>query len=163
MSAYPFPIPGPSICPPVADLCLPTTLCLSILSLNKALYLSCDSRLSVHLGSAKRRFSRMESALQQLMAATAQRQQDLVQLPKAVPPVFFLSVPTAPVGFGGPEPIQLVRTPLTSEEKDKRLTLNLCLYCGQRGHFVYRCPAKAQSPQVSRNMLVSSTTVPCFP
>ena len=53
-SAYPFPIPGPSICPPVADLCLPTTLCLSILSPNKALYLSCASRLSVHLGSAKR-------------------------------------------------------------------------------------------------------------
>ena len=109
------------------------------------------------------RFSRTESTLQRLMAATAQRQQDLVQLPKAVPPVFFSSVPTAPVGFGGPEPIQLVRTPLTSEEKDKRLTLNLCLYCGQRGHFVNRCPAKGQSPQVSRNMLVSSTTVPCFP
>ena len=136
------------------------------------------------------RFSRMESALHQLMAATVQRQQDLVQLSKAfrepvpefqphsirphgfplskpsVPSVFSSSVPTAPVGLGGPEPIRLARTPLTSEERDKRLTMNLCLYCGQRGHFVNRCPAKGQSPQVSRNILVSSamdTTSPSRP
>jgi hypothetical protein len=47
------------------------------------------------------RFSRMESALHQLMAATVQRQQDLVQLPKAVrkPVPEFQPHSTRPHGF----------------------------------------------------------------
>ncbi|KAG8147380.1 hypothetical protein E2320_022509 [Naja naja] len=32
---------------------------------------------------------------------------------------------------------------LTQAEKDRRRCDGLCLYCGSRGHFVAKCPAKA--------------------
>ncbi|KAF7641725.1 hypothetical protein LDENG_00273800 [Lucifuga dentata] len=54
------------------------------------------------------------------------------------------SIPDPP---GGPEPMQLGRTILMPEERERRRQLNLCLYCGQAGHFVSRCPAKRRAHQ----------------
>ena len=48
---------------------------------------------------------------------------------------------------GEPEPMQVGRTSLTSEERQRRRQQNLCLYCGQAGHFVSRCPVKARAHQ----------------
>ncbi|KAI3375464.1 hypothetical protein L3Q82_003781 [Scortum barcoo] len=41
-----------------------------------------------------------------------------------------------------PEPMQIGRTRLSPEERASHRQGNLCLYCGQAGHFVSRCPAK---------------------
>ena len=85
------------ICLPVADLCLLTTLCLPIQHLNKLLKPFYARGQSVHLGTAKRpryrtiwptmdpaqtddRISRLESALQHVIAATAQGRHDLTQI-----------------------------------------------------------------------------------
>lgn len=46
-----------------------------------------------------------------------------------------------------PEPMQLGRTQLTPEERQRRRTQNLCLYCGQSGHFLARCPVKVRAQQ----------------
>ncbi|KAI3363703.1 hypothetical protein L3Q82_001196 [Scortum barcoo] len=46
-----------------------------------------------------------------------------------------------------PEPMQIGRTRLTPEERSRRRQGNLCLYCGQAGHFVSRCPAKGRTHQ----------------
>lgn len=46
-----------------------------------------------------------------------------------------------------PEPMQVGRTSLTPEERQRRRQGNLCLYCGKAGHFVARCPAKARTHQ----------------
>lgn len=43
---------------------------------------------------------------------------------------------------GEPEPMQLGSTRLTPEERARRRKDNLCLYCGQAGHFIPRCPSK---------------------
>lgn len=48
---------------------------------------------------------------------------------------------------GDPEPMQLGRTSLSPEEKERRRSSNLCLYCGAAGHYVSRCPAKARAHQ----------------
>lgn len=47
----------------------------------------------------------------------------------------------------GAEPMQVGRTSLTPEERERRRRGNLCLYCGQAGHFVSRCPAKGRAQQ----------------
>ncbi len=53
---------------------------------------------------------------------------------------------TAPQGVE-PEPMQVGRTSLTPEERQRRHQENLCLYCGHAGHFISRCPAKARTRQ----------------
>lgn len=45
------------------------------------------------------------------------------------------------------EPMQVGRTSLTSEERELRRRGNLCLYCGQAGHMVSRCPVKGRAHQ----------------
>lgn len=40
------------------------------------------------------------------------------------------------VTVSDPEPMQVGRTQLTREEKDRRRSNGLCLYCGAAGHFV---------------------------
>jgi len=48
---------------------------------------------------------------------------------------------------GGPDPMQLVTTCLTPEERARRCEGNLCQYCGQAGHYVPRCPLKDRARQ----------------
>lgn len=46
-----------------------------------------------------------------------------------------------------PEPMQLGRTSLSLEERERRRKSNLCLYCGAAGHYISNCPAKARAHQ----------------
>nr|pir myelin expression factor-3 - mouse [Mus musculus] len=41
------------------------------------------------------------------------------------------------------EPVGGARMRLSKEEKERRRKMNLCLYCGNGGHFADTCPAKA--------------------
>nr|XP_008287696.1 PREDICTED: uncharacterized protein LOC103362935 [Stegastes partitus] len=47
---------------------------------------------------------------------------------------------TSPVA--AEEPMQLGRTHLTPEERERRMQGSLCLYCGQAGHYAVKCPVK---------------------
>lgn len=40
------------------------------------------------------------------------------------------------------EPMQLGRLRLTSEERQRRLSHGLCIYCGQAGHILLNCPTR---------------------
>lgn len=42
-----------------------------------------------------------------------------------------------------PEPMEIGRASLTPAERQRRITSNLCLYCGSEGHRVATCPVKA--------------------
>uniref|UniRef100_A0A3B5PXF1 CCHC-type domain-containing protein n=1 Tax=Xiphophorus maculatus TaxID=8083 RepID=A0A3B5PXF1_XIPMA len=44
-----------------------------------------------------------------------------------------------------PEPMQIGHTRLTPEERHKRMTSRLCLYCGSPGHFIAHCPVRLNS------------------
>lgn len=44
-----------------------------------------------------------------------------------------------------PEPMQIGSTRLSPEERRKRMTNRLCLYCGGPGHFIASCPKKSNS------------------
>ncbi len=56
-------------------------------------------------------------------------------------------VPLPETTHGEAEPMQVGRTSLTPEERERRRRGNLCLYCGQAGHFVSRCPVKGRAQQ----------------
>ncbi len=45
------------------------------------------------------------------------------------------------------EPMQVGRTRLAMEEKQRRFNQRLCLYCGKSGHFAAACPLKARARQ----------------
>lgn len=45
------------------------------------------------------------------------------------------------------EPMQIGRTWLSQEERGRQRQENLCLYCGQVGHFVSQCPVKRRAQQ----------------
>jgi hypothetical protein len=45
------------------------------------------------------------------------------------------------------EPMQVGRARLSREEKERRRSQGLCLYCGAAGHFAYSCPVKGQARQ----------------
>ncbi len=47
------------------------------------------------------------------------------------------------------EPMQLGRLRLTPQQRQERLALGLCLYCGKAGHFVLQCPLKVKAQQWS--------------
>ncbi len=47
------------------------------------------------------------------------------------------------------EPMQLGRLRLTPQQRQERLALGLCLYCGKAGHFVLQCPLKVKTHQWS--------------
>ncbi|XP_037831202.1 catechol O-methyltransferase B isoform X1 [Kryptolebias marmoratus] len=41
-----------------------------------------------------------------------------------------------------PEPMQIGRTRLSPEERQRRLESRLCLFCGESGHFIAACPLR---------------------
>ncbi|KAG1956972.1 retrotransposable element [Pimephales promelas] len=43
------------------------------------------------------------------------------------------------------EPMQVGRARLSREERERRRSQGLCLYCGQAGHFIHSCPVKEQA------------------
>lgn len=50
-----------------------------------------------------------------------------------------LTAPSAPPS-GQEEPMQLGRARLDPQERLRRMSHKLCLYCGQTGHFIASCP-----------------------
>lgn len=44
-----------------------------------------------------------------------------------------------------PEPMQVGRARLSREERERRRSRGLCLYCGGAGHFLHACPVKEQA------------------
>ena len=44
-----------------------------------------------------------------------------------------------------PEPMQVGRARLSREEKERRRSQGLCLYCGGAGHFLNTCPVKGHA------------------
>lgn len=62
-----------------------------------------------------------------------------------VNPVSAFSGSDTPVPLSAPELMQLGRYRLSAEEKQKHLSIGLCLYCGRPGHFASSCPAKANA------------------
>ncbi|KAK3563946.1 hypothetical protein QTP86_006274 [Hemibagrus guttatus] len=48
-----------------------------------------------------------------------------------------------------PEPMHLGSSHLTPAERQRRLTQNLCLYCGAPGHAISACPIRPPRPMVS--------------
>lgn len=52
-----------------------------------------------------------------------------------------LQIPSTHLAFPGEEePMQLGQPRLTPQERQRRLTLRLCIYCGKKGHFFTHCP-----------------------
>ncbi|ROI62448.1 Retrotransposon-derived protein PEG10 [Anabarilius grahami] len=47
------------------------------------------------------------------------------------------------------EPMEVENSRLTPTERHRRLTLNLCLYCGTPGHVISACPTRPPRPMVS--------------
>ncbi|ROL52393.1 Retrotransposon-derived protein PEG10 [Anabarilius grahami] len=47
------------------------------------------------------------------------------------------------------EPMEVENSRLTPTERHRRLTLNLCLYCGTPGHVISACPTRPLRPMVS--------------
>ncbi|ROI96441.1 Retrotransposon-derived protein PEG10 [Anabarilius grahami] len=47
------------------------------------------------------------------------------------------------------EPMDVENSRLTPSERQRRLTLNLCLYCGTPGHAIAACPIRPPRPMVS--------------
>ncbi|ROL42449.1 Retrotransposon-derived protein PEG10 [Anabarilius grahami] len=47
------------------------------------------------------------------------------------------------------EPMEVENSRLTPTERNRRLTLNLCLYCGTPGHVISACPTRPPRPMVS--------------
>lgn len=64
-----------------------------------------------------------------------------------VDPTPTTSVSSVPDHPPAQEAMQLGRYRLSAEEKQKRLSKGLCLYCGRPGHFASSCPAKANARQ----------------
>ncbi|XP_057683966.1 retrotransposon-derived protein PEG10 [Corythoichthys intestinalis] len=52
------------------------------------------------------------------------------------------AAPATPPPADQPEPMQLGRTRLSQEERTRRYAAQLCIYCGQGGHFIRSCPVR---------------------
>ncbi|KAI2645263.1 Transposon Tf2-8 polyprotein [Labeo rohita] len=48
-----------------------------------------------------------------------------------------------------PEPMQVDSTRLSRTERNRRITMGLCIYCGQPGHHIRNCPVRPPRPVVS--------------
>lgn len=69
---------------------------------------------------------------------------------KRSPPPAFPSERGVDTARDSPEPMQLGRTRLSAEERQRRLQDKLCMYCGRDDHFVSSCPVKGRAPQSPR-------------
>lgn len=67
---------------------------------------------------------------------------------RSAPTAFPSSPATSPNQPDLPEPMEIGRASLTPAERQRRLTSNLCLYCGGDGHRVATCPVKARAHQM---------------
>ncbi|MGL5901107.1 MAG: DUF4939 domain-containing protein, partial [Cetobacterium sp.] len=56
------------------------------------------------------------------------------------------------------EPMQIVSTRLSSEERERRIQQRLCLYCGQPGHMRSSCPTRP--PSRASSMVSPASTSP---
>ena len=56
--------------------------------------------------------------------------------------------------------MQIGQASLTPQERERRRRGNLCLYCGQPGHFLSRCPAKGSGSPVTEEVQVSHISKP---
>ena len=64
--------------------------------------------------------------------------------PRSTVPPMALPFPVSS-GSSGEEPMQVGRTRLSPEERQRRLAEGRCLYCGQLGHIIATCPLKARA------------------
>ncbi len=65
----------------------------------------------------------------------------------------FSSRPAENPDFRGVEPMQVDQTRLSPSERTRRMTNNLCLYCGDNTHYIGVCPVRPP------RLLVSSMTI----
>uniref|UniRef100_A0A3Q3AUV3 CCHC-type domain-containing protein n=1 Tax=Kryptolebias marmoratus TaxID=37003 RepID=A0A3Q3AUV3_KRYMA len=68
------------------------------------------------------------------------------------PPVQFqggMPAISPPQASQDPEPMQVGRTHLSPEERQRRISSRLCLYCGSPGHFLAQCPVRLNSRDLS--------------
>lgn len=65
----------------------------------------------------------------------------------------------------GPAPMQLdaLRRHITDEEKHRRRTNGLCMYCGQQGHVALYCPAKRNKRSVVQQVSFPNTNPDATP
>ncbi|KAK3532671.1 hypothetical protein QTP86_027655 [Hemibagrus guttatus] len=94
----------------------------------------------------------------QLSIHVAARMQSCVTEPQDQSPHSTWRDRPAPVSSPEPasEPMHLGASHLTPAERQRRLTRNLCLYCGAPGHALPECPIRSPRPMVS-------TIVPSLP
>ncbi|KAK3572486.1 hypothetical protein QTP86_033915 [Hemibagrus guttatus] len=52
------------------------------------------------------------------------------------------------------EPMQIENSHLSSAERQRRLTQNLCLYCGRAGHYISECPTRPGRPMLMRSSIL---------
>nr|AAC33525.1 gag polyprotein [Takifugu rubripes] len=64
----------------------------------------------------------------------------------APPPHILLQSPAHPSPRVGEEPMQIGRSRLSRQEREQRLRDQLCLYCGNNGHFIQACPVRPKGP-----------------
>ena len=95
---------------------------------------------------------RMDTRLQERRADKAQRMPSCsVSASPAAPPSTAtpnpqsLMFPLTPTSGAG-EPMEIGRSRLSREERERRLTNQLCLYCGESGHFIQACPTRPKGP-----------------
>uniref|UniRef100_A0A3B1JYM9 Gypsy retrotransposon integrase-like protein 1 n=1 Tax=Astyanax mexicanus TaxID=7994 RepID=A0A3B1JYM9_ASTMX len=83
--------------------------------------------------------------LDQLISLSIRLDQLLSRRPKTSPRTQHtpVSLPRAPTpekaALPAPEPMDIQKTRLTPEERQRRIRLRLCLYCGEAGHFKAEC------------------------
>lgn len=61
----------------------------------------------------------------------------------------FTSRASGPASTETSEPMQINASRLTQEEKERRRLQNLCLYCGEAGHFRLNCPSRPRLRDVA--------------
>ncbi|KAI2646808.1 Transposon Tf2-8 polyprotein [Labeo rohita] len=71
------------------------------------------------------------------------------QLAACQSPVTAPQAASVAASFPVPEPMQVDSTRLSRTERNHRINLGLCLYCGQQGHLLRTCPFRPPRPVVS--------------